>query len=309
MADSAPIARTSLPPEEGVIPLTWKNVRLNVVLFALTVVSMFVTKGWQFAVTLLAILLAHEFGHYFAARHHRVPASLPYFIPVPFIGLFGTLGAVIAMPDRIRSRNALLDIGASGPIAGMVVALPVLFWGVAHSPVQPHAGEYLQEGQSLLYVAVKWLVHGSIPAGHDVWLHPVAEAGWAGLFLTMLNLIPFGQLDGGHIAYALFGEKQNRAALWVRRALLALFLYVLATNLFPVLRFPLDWSAVALATSNSLTWLIWYGLLGLLVRFSGPDHPPCEPGLLSPWRRRVAWLCLILFVLLFMPRPIEHVVS
>jgi membrane-associated protease RseP (regulator of RpoE activity) len=307
MADSAPIARANVPHQDGLIPLTWKNVRLNVVLFVLTVVSVFITKGWQFAVPLLAILLAHEFGHYFAARHHRVPASLPYFIPVPFIGLFGTMGAVIAMPDRIRSRNALLDIGASGPIAGMIVALPVLFWGVAHSPVQPHQGEYLQEGQSLLYFAVKWLIHGPIPPGQDVWLHPTAEAGWAGLFLTMLNLIPFGQLDGGHIAYALFGEKQNRAAPWIRRALLALFLYVLVTNLLPALHFPLDWPALGLALSNSLSWLIWYALLGLLVRFSGADHPPCEPGELSPWRRAVAWLCLILFVLLFMPRPIEHV--
>jgi membrane-associated protease RseP (regulator of RpoE activity) len=306
MTDRAPAAPASLPPEEGVIPLTWKNVRLNVILFTLTVLSVFITKGWEFAVPLLAILLAHEFGHYFAARYHRVPASLPYFIPVPFIGLFGTLGAVIAMPDRIRSRNALLDIGASGPIAGMIVALPVLFWGIAHSPVQPHGEAYIQEGQSLLYFAVKWLVHGVIPPGQDVWLHPVAEAGWAGLFLTMLNLLPFGQLDGGHIAYALFGEKQNRAAWWVRRALLALFVYVLATNLVPVLTAPFEWSKLALAVSNSITWLIWYALLGLLVRLSGPDHPPCEPGALSPWRHAVGWFCLILFVLLFMPRPIEH---
>lgn len=309
MAESAPAGPASLPPEEGVIRLTWRNVRLNVVLFALTVVSVFVTQGWKFAVPLLVILLAHEFGHYFAARHHRVPASLPYFIPVPFIGLFGTMGAVIAMPARIRSRNALLDIGASGPLAGLVVAIPVLFWGVAHSPVLPHSGSYTQEGQSLLYFAIKWLVHGTIPPGHDVYLHPAAFAGWGGLFLTMLNLIPFGQLDGGHIAYALFGEKQNRAAIWVRRALLALFLVVLVTNVVPVLARPFDGSALALAVGNSLSWLIWYGLLGLLARFSGQDHPPCEPGQLSPWRRAVAWLCLVLFVLLFMPRPLENVME
>jgi membrane-associated protease RseP (regulator of RpoE activity) len=304
MADSGTL--TSEPPEEGVIRLTWKNVRLNFVLFVLTVVSVFVTQGWRFAVPLLAILLAHEFGHYFAARYHRVPASLPYFIPVPFIGLFGTLGAVIAMPDRIRSRNALLDIGASGPLAGLVVALPVLFWGVAESKVLPHAAPYDQEGQSLLYFAVKWLVHGSIPEGHDVFLHPAAFAGWGGLFLTMINLLPFGQLDGGHIAYALFGERQNRAAPWIRLALVPLFLYVLTTNLVPALRSTED-GAITLAIGNSLFWLIWYALLGVLARFSGHDHPPCEPGELSPWRRAVAWFCLILFVLLFMPRPIEHV--
>jgi membrane-associated protease RseP (regulator of RpoE activity) len=301
-----PGALASEPPEEGVIRLTWKNVRLNLVLFVLTVVSVFVTKDSRFAVPLLVILLAHEFGHYLAARYHGVPASLPYFIPLPFIGPFGTLGAVIAMPDRIRSKNALLDIGASGPIAGMVVALPVLFWGLAHSPVLPHGTHYDQEGQSLLYFAAKWLVHGTFPEGHDVLLHPVAEAGWAGLFLTMINLLPFGQLDGGHIAYALFGERQNRAAPWIRLALVPLFLYVLATNLAPALRSN-ESGATALAIGNSLFWLIWYALLGVLARFSGQGHPPCEPGALSPWRRAVAWLCLILFVLLFMPRPIERV--
>jgi membrane-associated protease RseP (regulator of RpoE activity) len=287
-------------------------VRLNVVLFVLTVVSVFLTHGWHFAVPLLAILLAHEFGHYFAARYHRVPASLPYFIPVPFIGLFGTLGAVIAMPSRIRSRNALLDIGASGPIAGMIVAIPVLLWGLAHSPVQPSSGSYTQEGQSLLYFALKWLVHGSIPEGHDVFLKATdpgggaAFAGWGGLLLTMINLLPFGQLDGGHIAYALFGEKQNRAAVWFQRALLVLFLYVLATNLLPALESDQE-GAVALAIGNSMFWLVWYGMLALLVRLSGRDHPPCEPGGLSPWRRVVGWFCLVLFVLLFMPRPIENV--
>jgi membrane-associated protease RseP (regulator of RpoE activity) len=307
MADpAAPSATAGEPPEEGVIQLTWRNVRLNLLLFVLTVVSVFVTNGWKFAVPLLAILLAHEFGHYFAARYHRVPASLPYFIPVPFIGLFGTMGAIIAMPARIRSRNALLDIGASGPIAGLLVALPVLFWGVAHSPVLPHGESYTQEGQSLLYFAVKWLVHGPIPEGRDVYLHPAAFAGWAGLFLTMINLFPFGQLDGGHIAYALFGEKQNRVAPWFRHALLGLFVYVLATNVLPVLGSNKE-GAFMLAIGNSLSWLVWYAVLGLLSHFSGRDHPPCEPGELSPWRRAVAWLCLVLFVLLFMPRPIENV--
>jgi membrane-associated protease RseP (regulator of RpoE activity) len=304
MAESG--APASEPPEQGVIRLTWKNVRLNFALFVLTVVSVFVTKGWRFAVPLLAILLAHEFGHYIAARYHRVPASLPYFIPLPFVGPFGTLGAVIAMPDRIRSRNALLDIGASGPIAGMIVALPVLFWGLAQSPVLPHGTAYTQEGQSLLYFAAKWLVHGTFPAGHDVLLHPVAEAGWGGLFLTMINLLPFGQLDGGHIAYALFGERQNRAAPWIRLAIVPLFLYVLGTNLVPALRIG-GTGVIGLAIGNSLFWLVWYALLGVLARVSGHDHPPCEPGELSPFRRAVAWFCLILFVLLFMPRPIETV--
>jgi membrane-associated protease RseP (regulator of RpoE activity) len=302
----ASAAPTSGAPEEGVIRLTWKNVRLNLVLFVLTVVSVFVTRGWAFAVPLLSILLAHEFGHYFAARYHRVPASLPYFIPVPFIGPFGTMGAVIAMPDRIRSRNALIDIGASGPIAGLVLAIPILLWGLSHSEIVQNVPPYTQEGQSLLYVAAKWLVHGSLAPGHDILLHPVAEAGWGGLLLTMINLLPFGQLDGGHIAYALFGEKQNRAAPWIRRALLPLFAYVLATNLQPALSSKTD-GAVGIAIANSLFWIIWYAVLGVLTRLSGAGHPPCEAGALSPWRRATAWFCLLLFVLLFMLRPFEHV--
>jgi len=303
MAEQNPAGSETIPPSGAALPpLTWRSVRLNLLLFVLTVASVLVTQGWQFALPLMAILLAHEFGHYFAARYHRVPASLPYFIPLPVIGLLGTLGAVIAMPGRIRSRNALLDIGASGPLAGLVVALPVLFWGVAASPVAPPEHPYSQEGQSLIYLAVKWLVHGPIPGDHDVLLHPTAFAGWAGLLLTMINLVPFGQLDGGHIAYALFGEKQNRFAIWIRRALIPLFLYSLITNVLPMLQSdePPDY---ALAVGNSLFWLVWYVFLGLLTRFSGPDHPPCEPGELTPARRAVAWFSLALFVGLFMPTP------
>jgi membrane-associated protease RseP (regulator of RpoE activity) len=308
--------RESTPPETT--RLTWRNVRLNLALFVLTALSIFDTgamavegpydllSGWKFAVPLLAILLAHEFGHYFAARYHGVPASLPYFLPLPRFGLLGTLGAVIAMRGSIRSRNALLDIGASGPLAGLVVALPVLVWGVANSEVSPPNPLYpVQEGQSLLYAAIKWAMH-DIPAGQDVLLHPAGFAGWAGLFLTMINLLPFGQLDGGHIAYALVGEKQNRFAPWFRRALLPLFLLNLAMFLLPALKIP-DSIHIANAVGNSLFWLLWYGVLGLLARAAGADHPPCDPGPLSRWRRAVGWFSLALFVALFMPTPIATV--
>jgi membrane-associated protease RseP (regulator of RpoE activity) len=300
--------------------LTWPRVRLNVLLFALTVWSVFDTgaldagspyrllAGWKFAVPLLAILLAHEFGHYFASRYHRVPASLPYFIPLPRLGFLGTMGAVISMRDTIRSRNALLDIGASGPLAGLVVAVPVLFWGVAHSPVVGTIpGAYMQEGQSLLYVAIKWLVHGPIPPGHDVQLHPAAWAGWAGLLLTLINLLPYGQLDGGHVAYALFGERQNRFAPWFRRALLPLFALNLVKFVVPALGHP-DRFHLAIALGNSVFWLEWFIVLGVLGRFSGKDHPPFEPGPLSGWRRAVGWLTLAIFVALFMPTPIAQVI-
>lgn len=265
----------------------------------------FLVRGAWFAVPLLSILLTHEFGHYFAARYHRVPASLPYFIPLP-IGA-GTLGAVIAMHDRIRSRNALFDIGASGPLAGLVVALPVLAWGLTQSEVVALGTTgYAQEGQSLLYLVMKWLVVGPIPAGHDVNLHPTAYAGWFGLLVTMINLVPWGQLDGGHIAFALFGERWHTAARWLRRGLLLLFLGNLVRFVTPVL---LGDSPMGLFTAvmNSTFWLMWFIVLGVIGRFSGgADHPPVEPGPLHPLRRVLAWGCLVLFVLLFMPTPLAQ---
>lgn len=304
------------------------RVRTNLILFAVTVVSVFhagaaqhvlgedrslfadffdpafLARGASFAVPLLAILLTHEFGHYFAARRHRVPASLPYFIPAPGLGLAGTFGAVISMRERIRSRDALLDIGAAGPLAGLVVALPVLVWGIAHSEVLPHApGGYIQEGQSLLYLALKRLVVGEIPAGHDVWLHPTALAGWYGLLLTMLNLLPWGQLDGGHIAYALFGERHHAVARWFRHGLLGLFALNVVSALAPIL---LGNSSrpIELAIASSIFWLMWYVVLGVLSRVAGgAEHPPFEPSPLSRGRAFVGWLCLALFVLLFMPTP------
>lgn len=294
---------------------------LPIVLFVLTCASVLLTgaamvvrgtpqtaaelmSGWVYAVPLMAILTCHELGHYVAARMHRVPASLPFFLPLPLISPFGTLGAVIGMPERIRSRNALLDIGAAGPIAGMIVALPVLVYGLGLSPVEPQSTSgYLQEGQSLLYWSLKRLVKGPIPDGHDVVLHPTAVAGWVGLLVTMLNLIPWGQLDGGHIAFALLGPAQNRIARGVRYAVLVCFLYNLTTFVGPVLR---GESAMPMseAIGNSFTWLVWFVLLSVLGRFMGQEHPPFEPGELSPARRRVAIGCLGLFVLLFMPTPL-----
>jgi len=208
------------------------------------------------------------------------------------------------MSGRIRSRNALLDIGASGPLAGMVVAVPVLIVGLALSPVTAlPAGPYNQEGQSLLYWLLKRIVLGPIPEGHDVFLSPTALAGWAGFLITMLNLLPWGQLDGGHIAYALFGKAQDRAAWWFRTALIPLFLVNLLWFALPI---ALGRSSMSygMAVSNSLFWLFWWVILGVLGRISGGhEHPPCEPGPLSPVRKMLAAGSLVLFVLLFMPRP------
>jgi membrane-associated protease RseP (regulator of RpoE activity) len=259
-------------------------------------------RGWPFAVPLMAILLTHEFGHYFAARLHGVPASLPYFIPIPpvvptpfgpiMISPFGTMGAVISMPERIRSKNALLDIGAAGPWAGMVVAVPVILIGLAQSPVQVAPLGALQEGNCLLYMALKYLVHGPMPAGHDVMLSPTAFAGWAGLLVTSLNLMPIGQLDGGHIAYALFGARQDRVARLLHVGLLAAFAY-------NFLRFD--------SAAPGMVWLIWFVLLSVFHGLSGGNHPPTDPEeKLTPGRRAFAMLSLLLFIVLFMPTPMRE---
>ena len=295
---------------------------LHLTLFGITAISMQVTSmqlwasdkrpgGYSLAgfaayqaISLLGILLVHELGHYIAARLHRVPASPPYFLPLPFVGFFGTLGAVITMSDRIRSRKALLDIGAAGPIAGLVVALPVLAWGLSLSEITPRAPGYIQEGQSILYWLMKRLVLGPIPADHDVQLHPMAFAGWGGLLLTMINLLPWGQLDGGHIAYALFGDKQDRFARWVRRGLLLVLAYNLYVFVLPVLLKRSD-QPLDVAIASCTFWLVWYLVTGAMGWLSGVDHPPFEPAPLSRGRQAVAVLCLVLFVLLFLPTPVS----
>lgn len=259
-------------------------------------------RGWVFAVPLLAILVTHELGHWIQARRHRVDASLPYFLPLPLPPL-GTLGAVISMRGRIKTRDALFDIGASGPIAGIVVAIPVLLIGLKLSTIEPIPEHGLDEGQSLLYLALKRIVLGPIPDGHDVFLHPTAFAGWAGLFMTMLNLIPVGQLDGGHVAYALFGPAQDRYSRRVHDGLLAVAATVGVFYAVQALRAHAPWGQVLLGLTEGKNWLVWYGLLWLLTRRG--DHPPTEPGALSPGRRVVAWATLTLFVLLFMPVPLR----
>jgi membrane-associated protease RseP (regulator of RpoE activity) len=260
-------------------------------------------SGWKFAVPLFAILLAHEFGHYIAARLHKVRASLPYFLPMP-LSPFGTWGAIIGMPDRIATPRALLDIGAAGPLAGFVVAVPVLALGLSWSPVKPLDPHALLEGQCLLYWAMKRLIVGPIPAGHDVFLHPTAFAGWAGLFITMINLLPSAQLDGGHIAYALLGKRQNTLADWVYKLLPVLFLANWAVNLFHTRTSTGGREDDTTALANSFFWFLWFGILTLIRRFGGKDHPPTDDGLvLDGPRKGVAVLCLVLFVLLFMPSP------
>lgn len=261
-------------------------------------------SGWDFAVPLITILLFHEFGHYIVGRVRGVDISPPYFIPMP-IGMLGTMGAVIRMRGRIKTRDALFDVGAAGPYAGLLIALPVLIYGIVTSPVTPmpeDAGSYIIEGRSLLYAGLLYALKGPMPEGHDIFLSPAAFAGWAGLMVTMMNLLPVGQLDGGHVAYALLGERHHRLA---RAVLYALPLVAVMTGLYYggtayLEGYPRD--AVLGELSAGLHWLVWFGMLQLIARYSGGQkHPPTDDDTLSKGRRIAAWGTLLLFVLLFMP--------
>ncbi|HYD41445.1 MAG TPA: site-2 protease family protein [Anaeromyxobacter sp.] len=262
--------------------------------------------GLPFAAALLGILFAHEMGHYVLARRYRVDATLPFFIPfVPwFMGGIGTLGAVIRIRSRMPSRRAVLDIGAAGPIAGFVVAVPLLVWGYAQSPevaaadlgmqspladlvdlvrgVTPPADGQIATvfGRNLVSSAALALTHPNLGPGMDVAEHPVAIAAWFGLLVTALNLIPIGQLDGGHVTYALLGRERARRASQV-----------------------VSWGLLVLGLTLSYGWLLWW----LLTRFIvGHGHPPAiveEP--LPPGRRVLAVASLVLFVITFAPIPIR----
>ncbi len=323
----AQAVQAEVEPRESQIPVPVFNPRTNAILFVATVISVFyVGQGWTarpnmgtwealrgawvFAVPLLGILVAHEFGHYIAARIHRVPASLPYFIPFPILNPFGTMGAVIVMPRRIRSANALLDIGAAGPIAGMVVAVPVMLFGLSLSELGPRSATgYIQEGQSILYWALKALVFGNIAPDQDVHLHPTALAAWAGFLVTFLNMIPVGQLDGGHVAYALFGRKQNKIAGLFLYTPVVMFLYNGYVHVLPILRrgmaegfSSLGWQAW-MPVSACTVWITIFILLIVMRRASGVGHPPVDDEKLSPVRRGVAWATLAMGVSILMPSP------
>ncbi|MBK8480113.1 MAG: site-2 protease family protein [Proteobacteria bacterium] len=264
-------------------------------------------SGLAFSSTLMAILLSHEMGHYVAARVHGVAASLPLFLPLP-VGLVGTLGAVIALPRSVSDRNALVDIGAAGPLAGLLVALPLLAYGIHLSPVAPSQPGGLVEGNSILYLLLKLAIKGRIlpGGGLDVQLHPVAWAGWVGLLVTMINLLPIGQLDGGHIATAWLGERQARLAPWLHRALLLVGAGAVAFTAWELApRWPLS-EALLAALPAGMPWLIWWLLLTVLRRLDGGRyHPPVAGEALSPGRQRLCWAMLALLMLIASPIPLR----
>ena len=175
----------------------------------------------------MGILTAHEFGHYFAARRYRVAVSLPYFIPMP-LSMIGTMGAVIRMSRWIPNRRALFDISAAGPLAGVVLAIPVSFVGLMLSTHQPIGGESsgIPLGEPLLFELFERILFGAPSDGTVLLLHDVAFAGWVGLFVTGLNLLPMSQLDGGHISYAVFGKRSELVGWTVFCVLLAVCLTI-----------------------------------------------------------------------------------
>jgi len=242
------------------------------------------TGGLSYSVPLLIILGAHEFGHYAYCRIHRVDATLPYFLPAP-IPLTGTLGAVIRIREAFPSKRALFDIGVAGPIAGFVALLPFLWWGTTLSGVVkfPESSDVIYFGEPLLFQAVAWLHFGTLPEGFDVVLHPMGFAAWFGMLATALNLLPFGQLDGGHIAYAVFGRRA--AAISAVTLVTALLLFTFESS---------SWFFVA------LMMLAMAFLLGLRhPRVIDEDTP------LDARRLTVAVLAVVILIICFTPVPIE----
>ncbi len=282
----------------GLFRATRSRVWINAVLFVLTVFTTLLAgavnelgaiptslpellTGAPFALSLLAILGAHEFGHYFLARRHKVDVTLPYFIPVP-IGV-GTFGAFIKMKSPVTDRRALFDVAVAGPLAGLAVAIPLLFIGLNLSDVTAIrlSSGGIQEGNSLLYGAIKFLVFGQwLPGnGQDVFLHPVAFAAWFGLLITAFNLLPVGQLDGGHIIYALLGKTSR----WIGYVVLAV-----------------------LVVLGFVAWNGWFMWAFLIVFVTGMQHPSPlnEVTVLDGRRKLLGWLAMLIFFLTFTPAPL-----
>lgn len=249
-----------------------------------------VSAGWSsigygawYSATILAILGAHEMGHYLACRYYRVDASLPYFIPMLGV-LTGTFGAVIRIREPILYKRALFDIGIAGPIAGFLVAVPALFLGMwlSTTAALPQNFSGLELGEPLLFRAAAWMVWGTPPAGLALNMHPMAFAAWFGLLATALNLFPIAQLDGGHISYAVFG----RRATYITYGSLGV--------------------AIAL-TSVSRSWIVWTVMLVAMLFIAGPRHPPVMDEMVPLDRTRL-WLAVFALVMLavcFTPAPIE----
>jgi membrane-associated protease RseP (regulator of RpoE activity) len=237
----------------------------------------YLLAGLPFSLTLVTILLCHEFGHYLAARRHGVDVTLPFFLPAPT--LIGTLGAFIRIRSAILSRRVLFDIGVAGPLAGFAALILPLAVGLGLSKLTPGIARHgdLIFGTPLILRLVEWLRFPGVPAA-DIALHPVARAAWVGLLATALNLLPIGQLDGGHLLYAFLGERSR----WLSRA----FVVVL----------------VPMGIFFAYSWLVWAALLV----FFGMRHPSIvDPSPLGRVRSWLGFAALVVFVLSFTVAPIR----
>lgn len=250
--------------------------------------------GWPYALSVMLILGAHELGHYFAARYHKVSVTLPYFLPFPpLLGFgFGTFGAFIQLREPMRNRKQLFDVGVAGPLAGLIFAIPVLILGVATADIDklPTKAEcerggtcdYLMEGNSVVYGVTKYVLHGKwLPNDiEDMTINQLSFAGWTGLFVTGLNLLPVGQLDGGHILYTLVGKTARR-----------LYLPALIT--------------MGLLALNNSSWFLWVLLLFFFGRVHAVPMDDITP--LDSRRRALGIFALAIFFLIFTPSPFEFV--
>lgn len=238
-----------------------------------------ITLSILYSVVLLVILLGHELGHYLACRRYRIDATLPYFVPAPT--LIGTLGAFIKIKSPITRKRQLFDIGAAGPLTGFVLALPALVVGLSLSRLAPppQGGGALVFGEPLLFKLIAGLVFPDIPPGHVIVPHPVAFAGWVGVLVTAFNLFPMGQLDGGHIFFAMFGKR----AMTVAKVFLGAF--------------------IVMGVFFWVGWFVW----ALLILLLGLKHPRVvdEDVPLSPGRKVIGGLMVLIFVISFIPAPIE----
>ena len=242
-----------------------------------------ILSGLPFSLTLMLILTFHEFGHFFYAKKHNVQATLPYFIPAPpFIVMIGTFGAFIKILSPIYRKDALLQIGASGPIAGFIIAFFALLVGLPLSNIveKIDLSGGLILGDSLLMKGLVFIFYSDLSPSQDILLHPIAFAGWIGLLVTMLNLLPIGQLDGGHIAYAMLGKSHDLIAKIALIATISL-------------------------SFLSLNWLIWSILIILVMRTT--KHPPIHDikAPLSKQNQFIGYICIIIFILCFIPTPIK----
>jgi membrane-associated protease RseP (regulator of RpoE activity) len=274
------------PPFPGPrFPINVKTLSIFFGLFAATVFTTWMVGGPWFSFGLILILATHEFGHYWACRVNNVNATLPNFIPLPPIPFFlniGTMGAFIMIKEPTPNRKALMEIGASGPIAGFIVAVPVLLIGLLNSHITPEQNvdpmTSIRLGDSLIFLGMVKMTLGINPFSIEetVMLHPLAFAGWLGMFFTALNLLPMGQLDGGHVIYSLFNSKHAYVARLSFLALLPLGFY---------------WAG----------WWVWAALVFLL----GLRHPPVldelEP--LEPKHRFIGYFSIVIFILTFVPVP------